>query len=82
MISDLFKFLIDIGVLSQCWEEDTAMKENSLSGTVLVGNDSARTTKRRPRDRDSFTTVRFEEKKRDIVRANGAFWFIMTRRMV
>jgi hypothetical protein len=63
-------------------EEDTAMKENSLSGTVLVGNDSARTTKRRARYRDTFTTVRFEEKKRDIVRAYGTFWFNMTRRMV
>ena len=58
------------------------MKENSLSGTVLVGNDSARTTKRRARDRDAFTTVRFEEKKRNIVRAYGTIWFIMTRRMV
>jgi len=58
------------------------MKENSLSGTVLVGNDSALTTKRRARYRDTFTTVRFEEKKRDIVRAYGTFWFSMTRRMV
>jgi hypothetical protein len=58
------------------------MKENSLSGTVLVRNDSARTTKRCARYRDTFTTVRFEEKKRDIVRAYGAFWFNMTRRIV
>lgn len=56
------------------------MKDIGLDRPVLVGRDSARAARRRARDLGSFTIVRFEEKKRELVTAYGTFWYALSRR--
>jgi hypothetical protein len=63
-------------------EGNTAMKENSETRVVLVGRDSAGLARRRARAFDSFTTVRFEERKRAVAAAYGTFWYLMSRRFL
>jgi hypothetical protein len=58
------------------------MKENSEAGLVLVRRDSASLARRRARAFESFTTVRFEERKRAATAAYGTLWHLMSRRFV
>jgi hypothetical protein len=60
-------------------EGNTAMKDSSETKVVLVGRSSASLARRRARALESFTTVRFEERKRAAT-AYGTFWFLMSRR--
>jgi hypothetical protein len=58
------------------------LKENAETRVVLVGRDSGSLALRRARGLDSFTTVRFEERKRAIAAAYGTFWHMMSRRFL
>jgi hypothetical protein len=58
------------------------MKENSEAGLVLVRRDSASLARRRARALESFTTVRFEQRKRAATAAYGTFWYLMSRRLL
>ena len=58
------------------------MKENSEAELVLVRRDSASLARRRARAFESFTTVRFEERKRAATAAYGTLWHLMSRRFV
>ncbi len=58
------------------------MKENNETRKVLVGGDSASLARRRARAFESFTTVRFEERKRAATAAYGTLWHLMSRRFV
>jgi hypothetical protein len=58
------------------------MKENSEAGLVLVRRDSSSLARRRARAFESFTTVRFEERKRAATAAYGTLWHLMSRRFV
>jgi len=55
------------------------MKENNAT-RVLVREGSTSLTRRHARARESFTTVRFEERKRVVAAAYGTFWHMMSRR--
>jgi len=59
-------------------EENTAMKENS-NARVLVREGSTNLPRRHARARESFMTIRFEERKR-IAAAYGTFWYLTSRR--
>jgi hypothetical protein len=58
------------------------MKENNETRVVLVRRDSASLARRRTRAFDSFTTVRFEDRKRAATAAYGTFWHMMSRRFL
>jgi len=58
--------------------ENTAMKENSPS-RVLVRGDYAILARRRATVYESFTTVRFKDRKRS-AQSYGTFWYLMSRR--
>ena len=55
------------------------MKENTAT-RVLVRERSTSLTRRHARARESFTTVRIEERKRAVAAAYGTFWHMMSRR--
>jgi len=55
------------------------MKENNAT-RVLVREGSTSLTRRYARARESFTTVRLEERKRAATAAYGTFWYVMSRR--
>jgi len=54
------------------------MKENSPL-RVLVREDHASLARRRATVYQSFTTVRFQDRKRS-AQSNGTFWYLMSRR--
>jgi hypothetical protein len=55
------------------------MKDNNAT-RVLVREGSTSLTSRHARARESFTTVRFEDRKRAETTVYGTFWYIMSRR--
>ncbi|HZY47071.1 MAG TPA: hypothetical protein VFE96_04670 [Candidatus Bathyarchaeia archaeon] len=58
------------------------MKANRPIRVVLVDGDSARVVRTRARTSRPFTTVRFEDTKREAIIEYGLFWTLMSRRFL